>query len=100
MEEEMFYPKGKTVDVINETIKLAKTKAANIHTSDVFLQKNTRIPAIAENIINPAVEMGALFASMPKCWEKCQQRFWRFQILFNGRNFWTDQKLLGEPWWL
>lgn len=58
---------GKIFDVINKTAAEMglETKAANIHTSDIFYRKNPGIPEVAQKYNCPAVEMEAfsLFAN-------------------------------------
>ncbi len=67
IEEELIENQGNTFGLINETAKdlSLNIKPTNIHSSDVFYRKDTRIPAIAEKYNCLAVEMEAfaLFAN-------------------------------------
>lgn len=66
-EEEIFSHQGNIFDIINKTAEelSLKTKATNIHSSDIFYRKDTATPAIATKYNCPAVEMEAfgLFAN-------------------------------------
>lgn len=66
-EEEIFSHQGNIFDIINETAEelALKTKATNIHSSDIFYRKDPATPAIATKYNCPAVEMEAfgLFAN-------------------------------------
>lgn len=67
IEGDLIPHQGKIFDVINETAAEMglETKAANIHTSDIFYRKNPGIPEVAQKYNCPAVEMEAfsLFAN-------------------------------------
>lgn len=66
-EEEIFSHQGNIYDIINKTAEelSLKTKATNIHSSDIFYRKDPATPAIATKYNCPAVEMEAfgLFAN-------------------------------------
>jgi len=66
-EEEIFSHQGNIFDIINEKAEelSLKTKATNIHSSDIFYRKDPATPAIATKYNCPAVEMEAfgLFAN-------------------------------------
>ncbi|AZA61215.1 purine-nucleoside phosphorylase [Chryseobacterium indoltheticum] len=66
-EEEIFSHQGNIFDIINKTAEelSLKTKATNIHSSDIFYRKDPATPAIATKYNCPAVEMEAfgLFAN-------------------------------------
>lgn len=67
IEGDLISNQGKIFNVINETAEnlSLKTKATNIHSSDIFYRKDPAIPAIATKHHCPAVEMEAfgLFAN-------------------------------------
>lgn len=67
IEDEAIQNQGIAFGKINETAKELglSTKAANIHSSDIFYRKDPAVPAIAEKYNCPAVEMEAfaLFAN-------------------------------------
>ncbi|MGO4709727.1 purine-nucleoside phosphorylase [Chryseobacterium sp. 2TAF14] len=66
-EEEILSHQGNIFDVINETAEELglKTRATNIHSSDIFYRKDPATPEIAAKYNCPAVEMEAfgLFAN-------------------------------------
>jgi len=66
-EDEFFPHQGNIFDIINETAEelSLKTKAVNIHSSDIFYRKDPATPEIAVKYNCPAVEMEAfgLFAN-------------------------------------
>ncbi|WP_262151467.1 purine-nucleoside phosphorylase [Chryseobacterium foetidum] len=66
-EEEILSNQGNIYSIINETAEELglKTRATNIHSSDIFYRKDPAVPAIAEKYNCPAVEMEAfgLFAN-------------------------------------
>jgi purine-nucleoside phosphorylase len=67
IEDEVLAPQGNIFNIINETAEelSLKTKAANVHSSDIFYRKDQNIPAIATKYNCLAVEMEAfgLFAN-------------------------------------
>ncbi|GAA4159453.1 purine-nucleoside phosphorylase [Chryseobacterium ginsenosidimutans] len=67
IEEDIISHQGNIFETINATATelSLKTKAVNIHSSDIFYRKNPDIPAIATKYNCPAVEMEAfgLFAN-------------------------------------
>lgn len=67
IEEDIVSHQGNIFEIINQTAEelSLKTKATNIHSSDIFYRKDPAVPAIATKYNCPAVEMEAfgLFAN-------------------------------------